>query len=77
MPIEATLLRDAPSPLPRCPECGAVPFVPFMRGQVQRAWHDAPLDAFLALCRKEQFAYCAVICSSCHEIVGHEAPAQP
>ena len=63
MPIEYTLLRDAPVVLETCPCCAEHPFVPFMRGQVQRyrwfGWVKA---------------YCAVICSRCKEIVGYETP---
>jgi hypothetical protein len=66
MPIECVLLDDAPVPLRECPECGVLPFRPFMRGQVQR-WKG--------LFRKRP--YCALICSTCKEIVGWEKPQTP
>lgn len=66
MPIECTLLKDAPVALTKCPKCGAAPFVPFMRGSIQR------------MKRKWGFLwkqpYCTLICSTCQEIVGHEYP---
>ncbi len=64
MPIEYTLLRDAPVPLTHCPACGDRPFDPFMRGMVQRSkrkWFIGP-----------KRPYCALICSKCKEIVTHE-----
>lgn len=76
MPIEYTLLKDEPSPFRFCPMCGAYPFQPFMRGQVQRAGWYAPWDWLVAKWNKMPFAYCAVICSTCHEIVGHECPPE-
>jgi hypothetical protein len=66
MPIEATLLHDQAVPFASCPECYVTPFEPFMRGCVQRSkrrW----------LIGKKQ-DYCAIICSSCQEIVGYESP---
>lgn len=68
MPIEFIQLQDVPPPLDACPRCKAVPFEPFLRGQVQRPkrrwWW--PFGAIRD--------YCAVICWSCKEIVGWEAP---
>jgi len=67
MPIEYMLLKDQPVPLSKCPMCDAQPFIPFLRGTVQRSkrrwWIFQPQ------------AYCALICSSCKEIVGYESPA--
>src|SRR5438046_2851824 len=66
MPIECTLLEGQPVALDRCPKCSTWPFTPFMRGQVQRSgrkWFIGP--------RRD---YCALICSDCKEIVGHESP---
>lgn len=63
MPIECTLLRDKPSPFVSCPKCGAFPFDPFLRGQVQSFWR-----------RWLHMAYCCVICRGCKEIVGYEKP---
>lgn len=65
MPIECALLRNAKVSLDRCPACGAL-FRPSFRGMVQRRkkkywlWGDWP--------------YCALICSQCETIVGHESP---
>jgi hypothetical protein len=63
MPIEYALLKDAPAPIAACPKCGAQPFEPFMRGQVQSSW-------------RKLFgrAYCCVICARCKDIVGYECP---
>ena len=66
MPIEYTLLQYQPCPIARCPKCGAKPFVPFIRGTIQRRkfqyffWKPRP--------------YCALICSACKEIVDYENP---
>jgi hypothetical protein len=66
MPIECATLKDAPVSLAKCPKCDATPFVPFMRGSIQRSK------------RKWGFLwkqpYCALICSTCQSIVGHEYP---
>lgn len=60
MPIEYELLKDKPYPFSVCPKCGK----PFLRGTIQR--------------RKKKWGkpqpYCALICSQCKEIVGHEEP---
>jgi ribosomal protein L34E len=63
MPIECDVLEGRPSPIKTCPKCGA-DFKPFMRGQVQR-W---PRKWLIGPWRP----YCALICSECKEIVGHE-----
>jgi hypothetical protein len=63
MPIEYRLLKDKPQTLKRCPVCGAKPFYPSRRGQVNNWWRR-----FL---RKP---YRAVICCQCNEIVGYEKP---
>ncbi len=68
MPLEAIQLENAPVPFKTCPKCDA-PFEPFLRGMVGRSprtlfsWPPFKL-------RK----HCALICSGCKEIVGHEAP---
>ena len=62
MPIEFRLLQGKSEPFDYCPKCHE-PFESFMRGQVQSWWRK-----FLAI------RYCAVICSNCKEIVGHEEP---
>ena len=71
MPIEATLLRDAPVEDKPCPKCGAYPIVPMMRGIVQRrkwtiqcGWPP----------RKVSRPYCAVICEECKEVIAWEEP---
>ncbi len=66
MPIEVELLEHAPVPITKCPLCGAEPFDPFMRGQVQR-W-PRPWWKFWGKTRP----YCALICWTCKEIVGYE-----
>jgi hypothetical protein len=72
MPIEATLLKDAPYPEVRCPKCGHFPLEPAMRGVVQRfPWRLALTWPFF---RRQP--YCAIICSECMEIVGYESPPQ-
>lgn len=63
MPIEYTLLRNAPEPRVQCPKCGAQPFRAFLRGQVQSMWRD-----WLGL------PYCCVICANCKKVVGYERP---
>lgn len=63
MPAEYTLLKDAPVSLEACPKCGAKPFKPFMRGQVQSTWR-----------KFWRRPYCCLICESCKEIVGYERP---
>lgn len=65
MPIEYTQLLNAPVPLKTCPKCKAL-FEPFLRGVVQRSKKTFWL-------RKSR-PYCALICESCKEIVGHESP---
>jgi hypothetical protein len=66
MPIEYSQLRALREPLHRCPNCGAEPFVSFLRGSVQRSkrwlWIGPKRD------------YCTVICEQCKEIVGYESP---
>ena len=63
MPKEYVLLKHKGSPISSCPKCGASPFIPFMRGQVQNS-----LRAFFGR------PYCCLICSKCKEIVGYEQP---
>lgn len=77
MPVEVVLLKHRPELLGVCPRCGAQPFQSFLRGHVQRTALQAPL-AWLWWWVTEPpwstFPYCAVICATCKEIVGHEAP---
>ena len=61
MPIEYNLLLGRPT-FYFCPACGAA-FDPLMRGCVQSAWR-----------RFFRLAYCCLICSACHKIVGYERP---
>lgn len=63
MPVEYTLLLHAPVALDRCPKCGAWPFMPFLRGQVQSYWR-----------KFFRRPYCCLICEQCKEIVGYEKP---
>jgi len=65
--LESVVLRDAPVPLVRCPKCGAEPFDPFLRGEVQRNPRK-----FIVFGPKRP--YCALICRKCKEWVGWEAP---
>lgn len=51
-------------PIEKCPKCGAEPFDPFLRGQVQRR----KFKWFLW----DPWPYCALICWNCKEIVGYE-----
>jgi hypothetical protein len=66
MPIEVRQLESVPVPLEKCPKCSATPFVPFLRGSVQR-----PKRVFGFLWKQP---YCTLICSKCQSIVGHEYP---
>jgi len=66
MPIEYTVLQEAPCPLAFCPACGDMPFDPMMRGMVQRSrfkWIIGPTQP-----------YCALICSKCKRLVCWEHP---
>lgn len=74
MPKEFRLLLNARVPLISCPQCTDTPFKPFMRGQVQRPRYEAPLTALTAWWEGRPFPYCALICSTCKNIVGWEAP---
>jgi hypothetical protein len=71
MPIECDQLKDVPIPLAACPACGAKPFSPFLRGQIQRAQVGFNLAQWFYA-----RPWCALICESCHEVVGHESPYQ-
>jgi len=66
MPVEAKLLAATPEPFDACPQCGAAPFVSFIRGVVQRSRR-----LFWVGPRRP---YCTVICSRCKGIVGYESP---
>lgn len=66
MPIESWLLENQPVPFEHCPACGEI-FVPFLRGMIQRSKRS-----WLGLGPRQ--SYCALICSECKEIVGHESP---
>jgi hypothetical protein len=65
MPIEAPVLDGRPT-IEQCTFCGSSPFDPFLRGQVQRGKWD--------LWNLEIRPYCALICTSCKEIIGYEHP---
>lgn len=69
MPIECALLDGTEPPIVVCPKCGATPFEPFLRGQVQRSpwtWRTLWLPI------GEPRACCALICWACKAIVGYE-----
>jgi hypothetical protein len=68
MPIEYILLQGAPVSVNKCPACGAQPFEPFLRGMVQRG-----KKKYIFFGPKRD--YCALICSSCKELVGYESPS--
>lgn len=72
MPIEAIELALKPPPLLECPKCGARPFEPFMRGQVQKTGFSLLLERWRAWREKREMRYCAVICWKCKEIVDYE-----
>lgn len=62
MPWQAIYVQGEPSPLAKCPKCGAEPFEPFLRGQVVRFdWFGFRRRIW------------AVICRRCKEIVDYEA----
>lgn len=63
MPIEYMMLKGTPSVFKACPNCKSKPFEQMMRGMVFKF-------RWFGLVKK----YCAVICWSCKEIVGSEAP---
>lgn len=64
MPIEFELLDKEPVLVGYCPKCGSTPFVPFLRGLVQRS------KRFFFIGPKRP--YCALICSRCKEVIGYE-----
>ncbi len=66
MPKEAEQIKDAKVSLKSCPKCRALPFIPFMRGEIQRPTRKWLLGA--------KQPYCALICWRCKEIVGYENP---
>lgn len=68
MPVECTLLDDAPVWMMNCPKCAAT-FRPFLRGQVQRS--PRSLFSWPPFKRRD---YCALICWACKDIVGWESP---
>jgi hypothetical protein len=70
VPWECAFLDRLPPPLDSCPRCGATPFEPFRRGQVQRSpWRWWGLWLF-----GRMRPWCAVICAKCKDIVGYEDP---
>jgi hypothetical protein len=56
------MLLNAAVALRECPNCHVSPFLPFLRGTVQRL---------------QRPCYCALICSTCKEVVGYENPQDP
>lgn len=65
MPIESVLIGPVPPPLARCPNCGAEPFDPFLRGMVSR-----PRRRWWIFGRRRP--PWALICRVCKEIVDYE-----
>lgn len=72
MPIEASLLNGTKPPLERCPKCGAEPFDPFLRGMVHLSGLRAIKERLRCWWHGKEYAYCALICWKCKEIVGYE-----
>ena len=68
MPIEASVLKDAPLEAHKCPNCGHEPLELLMRGLVHRRKKKWPWS--------EPRPYCAVICSECKEVVAWEEPTR-
>lgn len=73
MPIEAGALTMQEPPFQKCPQCGAEPFTPFMRGQLWRCWWWS-WAGWKATVWGRPFDYCAVICADCKNVVGWERP---
>ena len=71
MPIECTKLRHCREPFMVCPACGR-PFRSFMRGQVQKMGWSLLWERFLAWYHRRPISYCALICTACKKLVGHE-----
>jgi hypothetical protein len=69
IPIEVRLLEGQAVKLGWCPVCGERPFVPFKRGEVQRARRS-----FFGFGKERD--YCALICSECEAVVGYESPPE-
>lgn len=69
MPIEYTLLKNAPELFDTCPKCKHTPFKSFMRGQVQK-------NKYIIWPFIKREKYCAIICNECNNIVGYEDPYQ-
>jgi hypothetical protein len=59
-------------PLEYCPKCGAKPFSPFLRGQVQKSGWSLLVERWRAWRKKRPLRYCALICWTCKEIVDYE-----
>jgi hypothetical protein len=66
MPIEASLLKDAPIEADKCPKCGHEPLELSWRGHFQRRKKKWPWS--------KPRPYCAVICANCKEVIAWEDP---
>jgi hypothetical protein len=66
MPIEASLLKDAPIEADKCPKCGHEPLELSWRGHFQRRRKKWPWS--------KPRPYCAVICANCKETIAWEDP---
>ena len=69
MPPECDLFRYEPEPFEVCPKCGSAPFQSVKRGWIQRP------KRFLWILWKQP--YCAIVCSICGCLIGHEYPPEP
>lgn len=70
MTIESVLLQSEPLPM-FCPVCKS-PFVPFMRGQIQRPKRKKILG--LPIGKRQD--YCCLICAACKRVVRYESPRE-
>jgi len=72
---EAELLEKMPVIFSRCPNCGEAPFVPYVRGKVQRLVWPNFLSWFWDTLRGRRWPNCALICRSCSHLVAWERVA--
>jgi len=75
MPLEYVMLKDRPIYLDWCPSCGARPFKPFLRGQVQTGLFGGGgwIERLRAWWYGHKPHYCGVICHDCKRLVGYES----
>ena len=70
--IEADLLQKMPVFFDHCPHCGETPFVPYVRGKIQRPPWSHPVSWLLATMQGKVWPYCALICRVCSHLVAWE-----